>query len=440
MSPDVVITGLGTISGLGVGIDANWEGFCSGRSAIERLADYSDPAWISQIAATVKNYDVRQFVPKSYRKHTKVMARDIELAVGAADSAIRNAGILTPGIEGATERTYPGPRTGAHIGAGLIAADLDELSSALTVATDANGDFDIHKWGTEGMESLTPLWLLKYLPNMLACHVTIIHDSQGPSNTITCAEASAGLSIGESVRVIQRGMADMCFCGGAESKVNPMSLYRQMVAGRLTGKGNDAPGQAIRPFDQNASGGAIGEGGGIITLETEQTARVRGARIYARIRGFGASHTVYPSAGGLAPDPEGRGFASAMRAALNDAKLTPDDIDLIIPYGSAIPSYDQAEAAAIKSVFGDRATKIELWSSKPFVGTCMAGAGGIDVAIAARMLLEQKIPARINCDDPIAGLNAANAPARDMKLNHVLVFSTGLGGQNVALILERFTN
>ena len=437
MSRRVVITGLGTLTAAGVGIEALWQTVTAGQSSLDRISNFDPSGFDVQIAGEVRDFKIAKFVPKSYRKATKVMARDIELAVAAADQAVRHAGLNTPGIDPEADRTYPGSRSGCHIGAGLIAADLDELTDALATSTDDDGKFDMHQWGSEGMTHLTPLWLLKYLPNMLACHVTIIHDSQGPSNTITCGEASSALSIGESMRIIERGDADLEFCGGAESKLNPMAFYRQISTGRLTTKANDAPAGAVCPFDAEASGTAIGEGGGIITLEAHETATARGAKIYAELVGYGGSHTIYPQGHGLEPDPEGKGIAAAVRAALRNAKLSPDDIDLIIPTGSAIPAYDRSEAAALKSVFGDRLGQIPLWSSKPYVGNCGAGAGGVDTALASMMLTEQTLPARINCNSPIEGLAAASAPSHAAALNHVLVLTTSLGGQNAALILKK---
>jgi len=433
----VVITGLGTMSAAGIGIESLWSSVCEGRSSIDRIEAFDPSGFDVQIAGEVRDFKVQKFVPKSYRKATKVMARDIELAVAAADQAVRHAELNTPGIDPEADRSYEGGRTGCHIGAGLIAADLDELTDALATSVDDDGKFDMHKWGSDGMTQLTPLWLLKYLPNMLACHVTIIHDAQGPSNTITCGEASSALSIGESMRVIERGDADLGFCGGAESKLNPMAFYRQIITGRLNTQANDDPAGAVRPYDQNAAGTILGEGGGILMLESVDTAEPRGATIYAELVGFGASHTIYPEGHGLEPDPQGKGIAASVRAALRNAELTPDDIDLILPTACAIPAYDRAEAAALQSLFGDRLAEIPLWSAKPYVGNCGAGAGGIDTALAARMLAEQKIPATLNCDHPLEGLHAATADTRDAKLNHVLVLTTSLGGQNAALILKK---
>ncbi len=436
MARGVVITGLGAVSGLGIGIESLWEGLCAGRTAIGRIQAFDPAGFDAQLGSEVKDFKVNPFVPKSYRKATKVMARDIELAVAAADQAVRHAGLVTPGIESDKPRSYSGPRSGCHIGAGLIAVELNELTEALAVATNGEGRFDIHKWGTEGMTHLTPLWMLKWLPNMLACHVTIIHDSQGPSNTITCGEASSGLSIGESLRVIQRGAADMCFCGGAESKLNPMAFFRQWVTGRLSTH-NDGAAQAVRPFDAAASGTAIGEGGGIVILENAQTAGARGAKAYAELAGFGAGHTVYPEKGGLEPDPQGRGIQAAIKAAIRDAGISPNDMDLVIPLGSGIPAYDRAEAAAIRAVLGDRASHVPVWSATPYIGNCGAAAGGLSTAIAAKIVAEQTVPPTLHCDQPICGLQAGTAPLHKAAIRHVLAFTTSLGGQNAALVLRK---
>ena len=443
----VVISGLGPISGLGAGIESTWSRLNSGDSAVGPIRVFDPAGFGCQVAAEVEGFEIRNHVPKSYRKATKVMARDIELAVGAADLAARDAGLVTHGRvqETSVSPTYPSSRMGVHVGAGLISAQLDELTAALAEATDEHGRFDYHKWGREGITHLTPLWLLKYLPNMLACHVTIIHDAQGPSNTITCGEASATLSIGESFRVIQRGAADLCFCGGAESKLNLMTYLRQEMTGRLNTEDNDNPARSVRPFCQTAAGTVVGEGGGIVILEAVETYGQRapaspdgGTRPYAEVLGFGASQTVNPDGGNLEPDAQGRGIAVAIRAAMRDAGVEPGQIDLIIPFGSGVPSYDQAEAAALAGVFGDHLVRTPVASVKAAAGTCGAGVGGLDVCVAAAAVAYQTVPAIINCDRPRAGLNAGSAPARACPLNHVLVYSTGLGGQNAALVLGRW--
>lgn len=413
-----------------------------GEPAIGAVKAFDPAGFDSKLASEVEDFKIRDFVPKSYRKATKVMARDIELTVAGADLAARDAGLATQGTAPDDEPSYPSDRMGAHIGAGLIAVDLDELTTALVEAKDEQGRFDLHRWGADGMQHLTPLWLLKYLPNMLACHVTIIHDTHGPSNTITCAEASSGLSIGESLRVIQRNAADLCFCGGAESKINPMAFLRQQLTGRLTTVGVEEAARAVRPFDQAASGGVVGEGGAIVTLEALDTfikrrERNPNARAYAKVVGFGASQSVNLDRRNRAPEPSGRGMAVAIRAALRDAGIDAEQVDLVVPFGSGVASWDAAEAAALETIFADGLLDLPVLAVKALVGNCGAGAGGIDVCLAAKALYQQAWPAVINRDQPIGKL-PAQSQAGQGQLHFALCCSTGFGGQNTALILERY--
>jgi len=436
---EVLITGVGPVSGLGLGIEPTWENLTAAASAIGPLEAFDVSAFDCHIGAEIKQFKVRDFVPKSYRKATKVMARDIELAVAAADLAARDAKLDTRATNSDSEPSYAPARIGAHIGAGLIACDMDELTAALVEArNEEDGSFDMHKWGTHGMGQLTPLWLLKYLPNMLACHVTIVHDAQGPSNTITCNEASGMLSLGESIRAIQRGVSDAGFCGGTDSKLNPMALLRQQFTGRLTDLGNENPDKAVRPFAADASGGALGEGGGILILEARDTFEQRNTgEAYASVAGFASTQTVNRESRNLKPDAEGRGIASAINGALRDADTKPEDIDLIVPFGCGDPTWDQAECSALRTVFGDAVAGIPITPTKPLAGNCTAGAGALDLCIAAQAIKAQQAPAVINCDEPLDLLYARARPAEKMTLNNVLAYATGLGGQNAAVVLKK---
>src|SRR6476661_6398607 len=301
MTRRVVITGIGVISPIGIGAKAFWENLIAGQVGVRRITQYDPSGFPSQIGGEVGAYKINDFVPKSYRKATKVMARDTELAVIAADDAFKDSGLQSKAY---TETpTINGVRFGCNIGAGLISAELNELTTAMATARagDAN-KLDLQHWGAHGMSQLTPLWLLKYLPNMLACHVTIVHELKGPSNTITCADASSHLAIGEAFRTIQRGKADLAICGGAESKVNPMGHMRQSLLKRLTETHNDAPADGVRPFDSEADGTVTAEGGGLFILEEYEHAKARGAKIYAELVGFGASQDTHRI---TEPDPRG---------------------------------------------------------------------------------------------------------------------------------------
>ena len=422
-----------------MGIEPAWQRLCEGDGAVARIERFDPAGFDCRIAAEIHDFKVTKFVPKSYRKATKVMAREIAFAVAAADLAARDASLVTQGTaEGDEPRSYDAPRMGAQVGAGLIAADLDELTGALAEARDDGGRFDIHQWGREGLTHLTPLWLLKYLPNMLACHVTIIHDAQGPSNTITCGESSGTLSLGESLRVIRRGAADLCFCGGTDTKLNPMAFLRQLMTGQINTSANDAPEGAVRPFCRTAQGTVIGEGGAIFIVEAlDSFERRAGGRAYCEVLGFGASQTVHPESRNARPDPEGRGIGRAIAAALRDAGVEPQRIDAIVPFGLGVAEIDEAEARALQRVFGSRLGEIPLAPVKSMAGTCGAGAGALDLCVAAKMIHEQRLPAVVNCAEPREGLRAGNAGATPADIGLLLACCCGIGGQNAAVVLGK---
>jgi 3-oxoacyl-[acyl-carrier-protein] synthase II len=440
---------LGTLSAGGIGIDSLWETISSGRSAIRPIDAFDASGFPLGLAGQVgggpggAEFSAKDFVPKSYRKAAKVMARDIELAVAAAKLAVDDAGITTRGNapeENPSASTYKPDRIGCHVGAGLIAADAEELSAAFSTArsgapgTPNHDRLDLTAWGSQGMEALTPLWLLKYLPNMLACHVTIIHGCEGPSNTITCAEASGLLSLGESARVIERGAADACFSGGAESKVNLMGLLRNDFAGRMAHTpGETDPVAVLKPFDPKSRGGIIGEGAGILIVEAEETAAARGARVHARVAGLGAGHSPFrPERGGVDD-----GLLAAVENALADARVGPGEIDAIVPSATGVPDADATEAATLAAAFGSRLAEVELITLAPVIGNCTAATGALQAAVAAAALSRQWLPARVHGGTPVVGLRAGAAPARAAQLRRVLVVTASLGGQNAAVVLER---
>lgn len=448
MLRSVVISGLGTVCSLGIGKDALWNGLVEGIDSLRPMQRVNPSAVSCPVGGEVADFDVREYLPKHYRKATKVMARDTALAVAAASLAVADAGLRTRATEG--EPSLPAGRLGCQIGAGLIAAEADELAEAFSHSKGEHGRFSLRAWGTApapdgspgggGMDKLPPLWLLKYLPNMLACHVTILHGAEGPSNTITCGEASGVLSIGESMRVIQRGDADACFSGGGESKLNYMALLRMELAGRIATTTETDSRRIVKPFCADSLGGVLGEAGAVLMIEDEAHAKARGGTPYARLSGFGAAQTrSAPLAAGVwKPEEPGieRGLVDAISAALRDARLSPSDIDAIVPLGLGVPEADAREAAALAEVFGPRARSIPLITLVPNVGNCSAGQGGLMAATAALALRHQTLPARIASGATCANLEAARAAPRPATLRHILVCATALGGQNAALILS----
>jgi 3-oxoacyl-[acyl-carrier-protein] synthase II len=429
----VVITGIGIVSPLGLGAAAHWEALLSGKSAVRKIAAFDPAGFPSQVGGEVPAYKIGDFVPKSYRKATKVMARDIELAVIAADGAFKDSGLKSSAYTETPD--FEGARFGCNIGAGLISCDLNELTSAMTTARDdaAANRLDLKKWGRDGMQQLTPLWLLKYLPNMLACHVTIVHQLRGPSNTITCADASSHLAIGEAFRTIQRGDADLAICGGAESKVNLMGLIRHCLLKRLT-ENNESPDQAVRPFDAQAGGTAIAEGGGLFILEEYDRAKARGAKIYAELVGFGASQDTHKITD---PAPTGHSYAKAVQKALADANLPPTAVNLLVPNGLGIPSHDRAELTGLTAAFGAGLSRIPFAPIKSQTGNLAAGSG-VDAATAVLALHHNTIPPATNTKKVLdnQSLNVAAEP-REQKIDVAVSSVYSLGGQNAALVFKR---
>jgi len=430
----VVITGIGTVTPAGFGAEDCWSALLTGRSYIDTIGLFDASKFPCRIAGQLEDFSARTFVPKSYRKSVKVMARDIEIAVAAADLAVRDAGLATHGTDG-EQTTYDPKRLACNIGAGLISTDLDELGSAVNTAV-TDGKFDFRLWGESGMNNLTPLWLLKYLPNMLACHVTIIHQAQGPSNTITCGSASGLLALFESSRLLRDDGADAAIVGGAESKLNPMGLMRQQLLSRLCTSRNDTPAEAVRPFDADHDGVAIGEGGGLLILEQMQKAQDRRARIYAEAVGFGAA---CDPAGMDVTRPGVGGLDRAIGRAVADAGIRPDDVDLIVAQGTGVPAEDQAEVRAWHDALGPVAGKAPAVAITGALGSSFAGFTGLTAATAALAVHHQTVPPTVNYAKPAGELTLnCSSEVRTTEIRHAVVGAFSIAGQSAACVLRRW--
>ncbi len=438
----VVITGLGVATPIGIGIDAFWEGLLRGQCGLKRISAFDPGGLPIQIAGELPAFQLGDYIPKAYRKNVKVIARDIMIAVVCAYHAVVDAKLVTKCIIDRGE--HPGPpnldltRFGANIGAGLICADLDELAAALSTSAGADGCFDVKKWGAEGMSNLTPLWLLKFLPNMLACHVTIVHDAQAPSNTITCGEASSHLAIGEAYRTVARGDADVCICGGAESKLNPMAATRRILCGQVNSTDNDRPETASRPFARDRAGMVTSEGGGLVILESIEHAQARSARIYAELVGFGAASNAQSWS---EPASDGRPLAVAMRKAMSDALTSADSIDLAVPFGTGASNYDSAEIAAWNDVFGERISRIPAMTTRGALGINGAGSGVMDFSAMVMAIFRNTVPPSLNAanPDPASKFNFAHRDPTDARVKQALSVAYALtGGQAAALIVRKW--
>jgi len=433
-SARVVITGLGEVTPLGLTVSDTWAALCAGKCGIDKITAFDPVGFSCKLAGQVPDYKIRDYVPKIFRKAVKLMSRDIELAVIAANEALTESGLITKGIDPQNINVNP-ERMAINLGAGLISCDLVELAPAVA-ASITDGKFDIHKWGKDGLELVTPLWLLKYLPNMLACHIGIIHDIQGPSNSITCAETSSHLAIAEASQIIARGAADIALAGGAEAKVNPIVMIRQCLLKRATDQNNDEPASACRPFDAEAKGSVFGEAAGIVILENLENAENRGAKILAEVVGIGQSNNINPQYEHLEPD--GKGTEIAIKKAMADAQIGPGDLDLIIPHGTGIPADDLAEAKAIRTALGEAATRTSVWPTKSMLSNTGAASGAVDVIAAVCAMADGKIPPAKNCDTPADGcdLNISDK-LQEKKIRYALSCSYTYGGQTAALILKK---
>lgn len=433
----VVITGVGAVSPLGLTARQTWEGLCAGKCGIRRITSFDPSKFSCQLAGEVGEYKIQQYVPKSFRKATKLMSKDIELSVIAADEAVRDSGLVTRAIDEQKINVQP-ERMAINIGAGLISCDPCELAPAVAKSI-TDGKFDIRKWGREGIELVTPIWLLKYLPNMLACHIGIIHDIQGPSNTITCAEVSGHLAIAEAAEVIARGDSDIALAGGAEAKVNPVLIMRQCLIKRATSRHNNDPESSCRPFDANASGSVFGDGAGIVVLESLENATKRGAKIYAEVVGTGQSSSINPVYEHIEPD--GKGVTIAIKKALAQTNISPKEIDLIIPHGTGIPEDDLAEAKGIEIALGSEIKRIPVWPTKSMLSNTGAACGGLDVIAAAFAIRDGLIPPAKNCEKITSGcnLNIVKEKTR-ADIRYTLCCGYTYGGQTAAVILKKFEN
>ena len=438
MSPRrVVITGLGVLSPIGMGWQNFWEGLCSQRQGVRRIEAFDPSEFKCQIAGQLENFKINQYIPRSYRKAAKLMAPDIAMAVAGADFAFRDAGLITKGIDPEDTKVDP-IRLGVSLGAGLIDIDLDELAAAVKESLGTDSQFSYQLWGKRGMAQLTPLWLLKFLPNMLACHIGIIHDAQGPSNTILCGEISTHQAVSEAYQSVANGRMDICITGGAKSRVSPLGVLRLELLNRLNTSSNDKPEEAVRPFNKDRAGCVPGESAGIFIIEDLEHARGRGAKIYAELSGS-ASTRQSSSSHQIAPSQEG--LARAIVQALEKAKCRAEDIELVVPHGVGGLEEDLAEAQGIKMGLGAvKAKNVPVLPIQGAVGNSTAASGALDLAAAALAISEGTIPAAVNCTQPCpeCGLNIVQNNINTEGPKVVLITGYNIGGQSIAMVIRRF--
>jgi 3-oxoacyl-[acyl-carrier-protein] synthase II len=412
----IVITGFGAVSPIGLDHETIWQNLVAGRSGVDAMKAFEPPADFPPFAAEVMGFDGRKFVPKENRKVTKVMARDIQLGVAAAKLALDHCKVL-----GAV---HP-DRIGVNCGAGLIATEHSEISEAIHLSLDSRGQFDLKRWGSEGIKRLYPLWMLKYLPNMPACHISILNDAQGPNNSITCGEASALQAIGEAMRVMQRGAADAFLAGGTDTKIHPLSLVRLKLLDRLSHRRTD-PQSASRPFDAQRDGTIPGEGSGFVALETAEFAEKRGTQPIAELAGFGASWNK----------DRGRGAAQAIQSAVADAGLTINDLGFLVAHGTGCVTEDRSEQRGLAELLGARRTPV--LALKGYWGFQGAASGMLEIVACLLAQKHGQLPASINLVRQDSDAPPLHFVTESISFIHrpFAVCAIGYGGQCAAVVIH----
>jgi len=411
VSRRVVVTGVGLVSPVGMGTEANWDALCAGTSGIGPITRFDATAFSTRFAGEVKNFDPLQFIEK---KELKKMDIFIQFALAAAQYAMDDAR-LTVGPELA-------PRIGAFIGSGIGGfTTIEEQHSAYLEG---------------GPRKISPFFIPSSIINLAAGQVSIRFGAKGP-NLATCTACTASAhAIGDSYEIIKRGAADAMIAGGAEAAVCHMGVGG-FAALRALSQRNDEPARASRPFDKERDGFVLGEGAGIVILEELEMAKRRGATIYAEMVGYGMSGDAYHM---TAPSEDGDGAVRVMTAAIQSGGIRPDQVDYINAHGTSTPHNDRIETTAIKRTFGDHARKLAISSTKSMTGHLLGAAGGVEAGITALSVRHQLVAPTINLDTPDEGCDLDYVPhqARPMKIEYALSNSFGFGGTNGALLFKRY--
>jgi len=413
----VVITGMGLISPLGNTKEALWDALAAGRSGvgpIERLPAEHLPI---SCAAEARDFTgaIDDFGPlakdqkRNIRKGLKVMCREIQMGVAAAQLALSDTGLALGG--------YDPDRTGAIYGSDYILTDPDEFTEGVRHCSSPENEFDFTRWATEGMPHVTPLWLLKYLPNMPASHIAIYNDLRGPNNSITLREASANLAVAEAYCTIVRGHAEIMLAGATGTRLHPLRTIHVALQEELA-KGNGSPETLSRPFDLDRQGMVIGEGAAAVIVEDLETAQARGATILAEIVGFGSSAVMdRQGIGNVAKASE-----NVIRQSLRKADMKPGDVGHIHAHGLSTRKCDAEEAMAISSVFGDRAEPVPVTAAKSYMGNLGAGTGVVELIASVMALNKDRLFPILNYetpdpDCPITAARSIETPPGDSFLN-----------------------
>jgi 3-oxoacyl-[acyl-carrier-protein] synthase II len=412
----VVITGMGLVSPVGNDVQSTWSALLSGTSGAGPITHFdASEDYGTRIACEVKGFD-----PTAYLERKEVRRNDrfVQFAIAAADEAMEDAGLLeVPDREG-----IPRDRFGVIFGSGIGGMQTFEDNCRALVE--------------KGAKRVSPFFIPMFIPDMASGKVSIRFGAQGPNYATVSACASSGHALGDALRILQRGDADVMLAGGTEASITPLSIagFSNMKAMSTR---NDDPEAASRPFDAGRDGFVIGEGAGAMVLETLEHAQARGATILAELAGYGASGDAYHI---TAPEPTGQGARIAMRGAMGDGGVDLSAVDYINAHGTSTPHNDAMETAAIKALFGDHAYEMVVGSTKSMIGHLLGAAGATEAVISTLVVREGKIPPTINFSDadPACDLNYAHNQLVERPVRVALSNSFGFGGHNVTLMVRRW--
>jgi len=407
----VVVTGLGIICPVGIGVEDTWRGIVAGKSGIGPITQFDASTFPTRIAGEVKDFQAEKYIDK---REVRRNDRFIHLAMAAASMAMEDSG-LDMSKEDAE-------RVGAIIGAGLGGLSTIE---------------EVHKTFLEkGVRKITPFFIPALIVNLAPGQISLKYGFKGPNYSPVSACATGNHSIGDAMMLIERGMADVIMTGGTEATITPLGIGG-FCAARALSERNDAPEKASRPFDKNRDGFVAGEGSGILIVEEYEHAKKRGAKIYAELAGYGASADANHI---TSPAPEGEGGQRAMRMALRDAGLAPEQIGYVNTHGTSTPQGDIAECQAIKRVFGEYAKKgLAISSTKSMTGHLLGAAGGVEAVFSVLALTTGVLPPTINVEeqDPECDVDVVPNVAREKRVDAVLSNSFGFGGTNAVICFKR---
>lgn len=408
----VVVTGVGLVCALGIGTEESWKNLVAGVSGIACITSFDTTGFDCRIAGEIKNFDPYRWIEK---KELKKMARFIQVALAGSDFAVRMAN-WKPEQSDLDE-------IGVYISSGIGGFDIIEREHGKLL----NG----------GPNRISPFFIPSAIVNLASGQVSIRYGARGPNSATATACSASAHAIGDSFKIIERGAAEMMICGGAEATVTPMGIGGFAAMKALSTR-NENPAVASRPFDAQRDGFVVGEGAGILILESLEHAQKRGAPILAEIVGYGMSGDAYHI---TQPAENGEGAYRVMRAALKDAKLSPSDIGYVNAHGTSTPLGDVLETKALKRVFGDRAKQVPVSSTKSMTGHLLGGAGGLEAGICVLALRDQILPPTINQEspDPECDLDYVPNHARKATVDYALSNSFGFGGTNAALIFKRWS-